>query len=776
MAVLSGSVLVYVLIFAVAFSFSSKIIQSKVEAIGENVVTAVANKVDIITEDVANITEITEFFLQQKIDYNLIPGLLKTILTVHSNIFGISMSFEPYSALPHQKYFSPYCLRMKDKVDCVMLGGDAYDYFEMGWYKHSKDTGKASWTEAYTDPQISGATYIISHSAPIYQKDGEKEVFRGIVSADISVEWLQQTISEAVKVYGGYAFVVSGEGNLLTFPQKEFKDNISIRSIAREKNDEKFISIADEIVAGRRGASRIIDPLSGKRAWIFYRPVGVNNWSAGVVFIQDELLADIISIEKMIIITSIFGLILLVTTTIVLSKRITKPLIMLSTAARRIARGEMDAAVPSLGRKDEVGTLAGSFNLMQTELKKYISKLTISVAKQERIENELKIAHDIQQGIVPTKFHAFGKSFNVTAFGTLQPALEVGGDLFDTFEIDEKRTLFVVGDVSDKGVHAALMMAVVSTILRSVTKHLKNPDDIMRILNREIIKRNNKSMFVTLFCAILNNDTGVFRFSNAGHPPPILVRKNCDPSLIIGNAGMPLGVKPDAEFSWQIIELSDDDKVVIYTDGVTEAANISEEFFGEERLLSSIKQNSSLPPRIIVQDVIVELKKYSANRPPSDDIAMLAFSFKAPSPDGKPGNKEIEILNRPEEIERMSLEIGKFATDFGASPEEVLEMQLAAEEIVINIINFAHEDALNHTIYLSLKTADRKISITIIDDGSPFDPTKAVSPDIEAPLEKRDIGGLGIFLGKKMTGDVAYERVGSFNRLTLSKFIKGDPK
>jgi len=203
----------------------------------------------------------------------------------------------------------------------------------------------------------------------------------------------------------------------------------------------------------------------------------------------------------------------------------------------------------------------------------------------------------------------------------------VGGDLYNAFPIDDRHVCFVVGDVADKGLHAALIMAVVSTLIQALPRGLKHPDDILRITNQEIAARNETSMFVTLFCGVLNTETGRFRYANAGHVLPLLIPKDGAVRFLEEGRGMPLGIDANAEFSWHTMTLQDGDALLMYTDGVTEAVDERNQLFGEERIKELVTTFGNEPPEQLIHRVLNEIRIYSGNRPLADDIALLAFTY-----------------------------------------------------------------------------------------------------------------------------------------------------
>lgn len=766
-AVTLSSLLTYILVFGIGLSLTERVIIKEVKKTGESVVDAAAKQVDDIVDVVARATKSMDFVLKNRssTDEDLFY-VIKFLLSNNEELSGLSISFEPYLMDPKMEYYSPYCFKKDGEIRCEMLGSDSYDYFDMDWYEDAKVSGEAAWTDPYLDSDYSDV-FIVSHSAPFFKKDGDREVFEGVVSADVSITWLQDMMSKVALKSGGYVFLISQKGDLITFPKAGYALEKNIWEMAPKK-------IATDMTQGRSGITPMKDFITGERSWMFYKPVKLTNWSIGVVFKERDLFANAFFIAYRMILLCIMGTLLLFAVVFIISRRITKPIILLSSAAGKIARGDMDTNIPALNRRDEIGRLARAFTSMQKDLKKYITELTQTVAKQERIDNELKIAHDIQQNIVPEQFPSFGSQGNVRAFGKLVPAREVGGDLYDCFEIDDKHTFFVIGDVSDKGVHAAMIMAIVSTLLRGLSKNLKDPDQMLGIVNRQVLKRNRESMFVTLFCGILDNETGDFRYANAGHVPPVLLRKNEPPLLITELSGMALGIDPEAEYPWKIMKLSDGDKIFMYTDGVTDAVNEKDELFGDELLLNVLESEDNVTPEQLVKDVFKAVEGHALNRSLPDDIAILSFSFEKCSCIDN-DRTSIRIKNSSSEIGRVAKMIDDFGKGLDCGREMLSEVDLVVEEIVINIIKYAYDDKDEHAIDVSLELANDHFIVKIVDDGKPFDPLKSSLPNTGLTLKDRPIGGLGIFFAKKLADKLYYERTDDRNRITLVKIIKEGP-
>lgn len=317
-----------------------------------------------------------------------------------------------------------------------------------------------------------------------------------------------------------------------------------------------------------------------------------------------------------------------------LVNRISRPLNLLAEHARTLATKDFSiglnipAQIDELSSrsKDEIGNLAGSFVYMERTLQQYVANLRETTAAKERIESELKIAHDIQMSMVPKTFPPFPHRSEFALFATLDPAREVGGDFYDFFFIDEDHLCFAIGDVSGKGVPAALFMAVTKTLLKATAHGKSKPDEVLAHLNDELCRDNTSCMFVTLFNAILNVRTGQLEYSNGGHNLPYRISNGRVQSLE-NTKGMVLGALEGASFDRNGVALQPGDSIVLYTDGVTEAMDERQNLFSEHRLEKFLTAVNRHSPEELTRGLVNEVRRFSAGTTQSDDITILVLKF-----------------------------------------------------------------------------------------------------------------------------------------------------
>jgi phosphoserine phosphatase RsbU/P len=248
-------------------------------------------------------------------------------------------------------------------------------------------------------------------------------------------------------------------------------------------------------------------------------------------------------------------------------------------------------------------------------------------AVKEAMARDLAIAREIQMGILPSDLSPCTSGTGLDIHALLEPAQQVGGDLFEVLRASEDHVVVALGDVSGKGIPAALFMAVAITLVRSLARENREPEDILRRVNNELAAQNPRGMFVTLVCLAFDLRTGRVTSANAGHNSPVLARPGKPPRLVLPSTGMVAGLFPGIEFTSESMQLEQDDVLILYSDGVTEAFDAQEEAFGEERLLEQLARNPGQGATETAQSVLAAVRQHVRGAPQSDDITVLALRY-----------------------------------------------------------------------------------------------------------------------------------------------------
>jgi len=266
-------------------------------------------------------------------------------------------------------------------------------------------------------------------------------------------------------------------------------------------------------------------------------------------------------------------------------------------------------------------------DLIQLTLRRFTVNFIDRIGEKERLENELKIAHSIQTSMLPKGLRPFPDRRDVELHATMRPAKEVGGDFYDFSFVDRRTLYFAIGDVSGKGIAAALFMAISKTLLRNEGMRGIPPGQILTNVNNILYPDNEECMFVTVFCGILDTQTGEIQFANAGHNPPVVCRKSSAVEFLKMKSGFVLAGMANRDYVTETMRLEPGDHLLLYTDGVTEAMNEREEQFTTRRLEESIEQQPVDGAKMLIERIVNKVAEFSAEAPQSDDITMLALRY-----------------------------------------------------------------------------------------------------------------------------------------------------
>jgi sigma-B regulation protein RsbU (phosphoserine phosphatase) len=454
--------------------------------------------------------------------------------------------------------------------------------------------------------------------------------------------------------------------------------------------------------------------------------------------------------------------------------RMVAPLHLFAESARSIADGNMDTPLPEIHSEDELRQLRDSFDYMQTSLKQYIKDLQVTTASKERLLSELVIAHDIQMGMIPT---TFPHRQDLDLFASMIPAKEVGGDLYD-FIIEGDQLSFIIGDVAGKGVPASLYMAVTRTLFRNLAGNYQSAANIVREMNHAIASTNDSFVFVTLFVGVLDMKTHHLNYCNAAHNAPVLLTANGDCRLLNVEVNLPVGIEDRYHYEDQQIDFPLGSSLLLYTDGLTEAVyvarNGNRRLFGEDRMLYDLEINRNASAQEMVEYLNHHVAIFGDGTEQCDDITLLFLRHGIDGSQHHPYSMPNHILlkNEMTEISRVKSFFFSVCREYGIDDELGKSLNLALEEWVANVINYAYHKGSRGHIDITAEMNDDLLRLVIKDSGIPFDPTSHGEADTRSELENRPIGGLGIFLIRSIMDDFSYQRTADgYNIVTLTKHI-----
>ena len=433
----------------------------------------------------------------------------------------------------------------------------------------------------------------------------------------------------------------------------------------------------------------------------------------------------------------------------------TRNLVLLREGVKKVNDGNFDSILNPPATHDETADVIEAFNGMVGELKRSILRREEMARSQQRLSTELALAHTIQASALPEPMKILGG----THFSLSIPAQEVGGDFYDHFVLPGGLTAFAVGDISGKGISAAMFMMRVSLLLRS-TVSVADPEEAVTRINAILAESNPTMMFVTLFLAVMDPVEQKLRYVNAGHNPPVLVRADGCVESLSQRGGPAVGVLGGYHYtSWEV-PFRQGDLLAIYTDGVSEAMTPSGEQFGMARLNAFLEENRTRPVESISCELSETVQAWQVSEERFDDITLSLVRAGTPS----------RLLRLPASLDTIDAVVSmveSVAFEGGMGTSAARELSLAACEAVTNVISYSlrEDEHLFYSVFASW-SGDEMV-VRIEDPGPPFDPAALPPVDVTLALEERQVGGLGWFIIRNSTDQYRMQRVSDVNVLVM---------
>ena len=512
------------------------------------------------------------------------------------------------------------------------------------WYKKVEEQKQLIFTDVFPDNE--GLGLVITCAAPYFDSYNE---FAGVVGIGAYLNEINQIVIDTKVGETGYGFVVNKKGDVLFSPKTVGDLAVSKNVLSTEDNLLK--ETIEKMANSESGVSSVI--IDNKECYLAFAPMSDTEMSFGIVIETEEVTAPASHNKQAIMETTdhflsrmnehiyfVFAglgltiLFLIAAVTFSANKmagKFVKPIHELTDGVREIASGNLDKKL-DIQTGDEIEHLSVCFNAMTDELKTYMNNLTKITAEKERIATELDVAKNIQKSMLPNIFPAFPERKEFDIYATMNAAKEVGGDFYDFYLLDENHLVVTIADVSGKGIPAALFMMIGKTILKNFSMTMSNPDDfaaVMSLSNNQLCQNNDAMMFVTVFMGMLDIKTGEFTFVNGGHNPPVVYHKATGSyEYIKVNKNFVLGGMEDINFKQQSIKLDKGDIIFMYTDGVTEALNPTNELYGEERLINCLnRSDKNLSVEELLAFVRADVNNHVNGADQSDDITMVALKI-----------------------------------------------------------------------------------------------------------------------------------------------------
>lgn len=765
-----------IVIMAIVYVITKDSMAQEAESRYENIVLNENEKIRGVLSDVyvAAINNVT--IIEQDINNpDKLQAHLERMVSLNKYMSSCRLIFEPdfYPQKGHR--FEIYAWRdSAGRIKSSQMNEKHPDFLVHPWYKDAFNSPQGDWTPPYFDRAASQqlTTTYLTH---IHDNHGRKV---GMLGADVSLEWLRKRHKEEDRANHeryekgfekqSYSFIVDHNGTYLIHPQEERVLKEKLQNVVAHTPEKLDDVMACRILSGESGVTRM--PYDGFDCWVFYSYVKYANWTV-VIVVPEEIIYHKGDVLANIILAVLFiGLVLIYLLSHHFIKKSLKPLAPFVTAAEQVAQGHFDIQLPEV-KSLEVSALRDAFGNMQESLTRYVDELKNKTASNAAMEQELKIASDIQQQMLPKTYPPFPERTDIDIYGEVVTAKEVGGDLFDFFIRDEK-LFFSIGDVAGKGVPAVLVMAVARSMFRSASMTHTSPKLIVESMNRSVCQSNDSFLFVTLFMGVLDLGTGRLSYTNAGHEAPVLVGGAHTRFLNVHN-NIPLGLQVDWEYSEQHSLIDRGTTLFLYTDGYTEAETVDHEQFGKERMCREALRLSAerLDSRTFVQTIRQAERAFVNYMPQGDDISLLAIKYMG-SHNRTLYRRGISLVNDVHEVPALAIFVGSICEDMHFDELTTAGVNLAIEEAVANVMNYAYPDGTSANILLEVVGDGEELTFVLRDNGIAFDPTTAPEVDITLPAEQRTVGGLGIHLIRHYMDAFSYERVDDQNVLTMKKKLK----
>jgi sigma-B regulation protein RsbU (phosphoserine phosphatase) len=425
---------------------------------------------------------------------------------------------------------------------------------------------------------------------------------------------------------------------------------------------------------------------------------------------------------------------------------------------------------------------------VKARVKSLLKAKAYSDAVKEQIASELRVAREIQMGMLPHDFSGAEQAYGVKFGAVLEPAREVGGDLYGVCAAGPERLLIFLGDVSGKGIPASMFMVRAISLARLLAREIAEPERILARLNDELAVDNPSGMFVTFLCAVFEPQSRRLTLANAGHCRPVLLPAGEPPRWAVKNLGTALGFEPGLEFERTELSLREGDTLILYSDGVSEAFNPEEECYGDKRLLTDAGGFAGQPAPDLTAGLLRKVRAFAGTAPQSDDIAILALKVNgsgrpvlrsSTAEGGRVGSYEqnephrltLELQATPEEVMRGVETLQRFAQENGVPEKAIFGLALALEECGSNIVNHAFQRDARQKFQVALEYTGSSFVIELRDRGPEFNPTATVKRKPQADDDDLP-GGWGVQLVRRNTDEILYTRHGGENILRLVKWLR----
>lgn len=584
----------------------------------------------------------------------------------------------------------------------------------------------------------------ISHDDKVYRKYAGVALETGFLQVGYDSSTFYEQIYEQVKYAAenrhigqdGFIIVCDENGTILSDREGHEGEHISIFGDASALNIQPY--------------ERIYGEIYGKPSFLMYTETEgyyiIAVMSEAEAFFSRNASVYMQAFMEMLVFAALFANIF-----VLIKNLVVRNIRKINESLAQITDGNLNVVV-DVRDNEEFASLSDDINSTVATLKNYIDEASA------RFDKDLEIAKKIQHSALPSVFPPYPNRKDFSIFASMDAAKEVGGDFYDFYLLDENHLAFLVADVSGKGIPGAMFMMTSKTLIKSYAESGLAVNDIFTQVNAQLCENNEADMFVTAWMGILNLESGLVRYANAGHNPPLVRHKDGSYEYLKGRANFVLAGMEGLRYKEQQLQLQPGDEIYLYTDGVTEAHDSNKQLFGEERLRASLNETAGMTTDEICKKVKKDVDVFQGEAEQFDDITMLCIHW------NEVENKMLSINPTMESVPLVAAFVEEHLEKFEVPAKLSAKLMVAVDEIYSNIVRYSGASEAQ----IRLVKEEKLVQLIFRDNGEPYNPLNEKAPDVTASAEDRAIGGLGIFMVRKMMDNVEYEYTNDRNKLTLT--------
>lgn len=676
---------------------------------------------------------------------NIASVMVKEFFNQSRFLSGGGIWFKPYVIDIEKQLTSFYAFKNKDNQ--VVLDRN-YGYADKAWYLEivselaKKRTPK--WSKPYYEKQDM-ENILTTVGVGIYD---EEDNLLGISTIDWEINSIIKTLYSMKPTENSFALLADTA-----------KDFVIVSTDNLMPNANMFGGSLKNIPWYNGNISNINRFTYHEDVYLSYSKKLSNGMLLIINIPEDELFYEIRAqrlIMMFFLILSVFFIIAIMY--YALSKSINKPIYELMHFIQKLSHGNIEETI-EIEQPLEFAKLAKTFNQMVNNLKKHIANIQDFTQKKEKAEAEMLIAQQIQSSFLPTPYYPNSRRFNIYAI--MDPAREVGGDFYDFFHISKDKFAFLIADVSGKGIPAALFMMASKTMMQNILSENKPIEETIAKINTRILENNPYGFFVTALIGIMDLPSGKTTIINCGHNIPLIKRNIGKYEFIDLPSNIALGATTN--FDYQIYETTFNagDVIFLYTDGLAEALNKKRELFTQKRIVKALNKIDTTNPETILSKINKDVAEFSGGALQNDDLTMLALRY-----NGDVQKEEISILADKKSYLILPNWLKETCKILNLDEKNTNKIYMITEESFVNIVSYAYKTKKG-MVKINIEKNKENIKLSFTNSGVKFNPLDIPEPDIDKNINEREIGGLGIYIAKKMSDNVLYQYKKGKNILTF---------